>query len=196
MQDIDDLLRVVDRECRLGDICKTRRVAWRKRAGLIRRFNQLHRAVRKLSHRANDFRVSRVTDQNDFQPLVVMPFRFHMHLGDERAGGIKVEHSARARILRNRFGYTVGREHDRSIRIRNFIQFLDKYGPLGAQRIDNEAVVDDFVPDIYRSAILFQRQFNDLYGAVNAGAEAAGRGQQNRQRRTRGNLCHGSVFIE
>ena len=51
---------------------------------------------------------------------------------------------------------------------------LHEDGALGAQALDDEAVVDDFVADVDRCAELGQGAFDDLDGAFDAGAETAG----------------------
>ncbi len=54
---------------------------------------------------------------------------------------------------------------------------LTKTAPQGFQAIDDVAVMDDLVADIDGGAVAFQRLFDDLDGAVDAGAEAARRGE-------------------
>jgi hypothetical protein len=58
------------------------------------------------------------------------------------------------------------------------VEFLDEDGALGLEAIDHVAVVHHFVPHVDRRAELFQRAFDDGDGALDAGAEAAGVGEQ------------------
>jgi hypothetical protein len=53
-------------------------------------------------------------------------------------------------------------------------ELFDEDGALGAQAIDDEAVVHDLVADVDRGAEEGDRPFDDLDGPFDAGAEAAG----------------------
>ena len=57
-------------------------------------------------------------------------------------------------------------------------QLVDEHGSLGAQLIDDEFVVDDFVTNIDRCAELLERTLDDGDGAVDPGAEATRIGKQ------------------
>src|SRR3546814_6463737 len=59
------------------------------------------------------------------------------------------------------------------------VEFVDEYGALGGQAVDDEAIMDDLVPHIDRRAVLRQRPFDDLDGTIDAGTEAA-RGSQHK----------------
>ena len=61
---------------------------------------------------------------------------------------------------------------------RHFGQFLDEHRPLGAQVVTDELVVHDFVPHVDRRAEFFQGALDDGDGALDAGAEAAGVGEE------------------
>ncbi|GEO01591.1 hypothetical protein NSE01_34230 [Novosphingobium sediminis] len=56
-------------------------------------------------------------------------------------------------------------------------QFVDKDRPLGAQLIDDETIVDDFVTHIDGSAEAIDGTFNNIDGARDPGAKAAGIGK-------------------
>ena len=60
---------------------------------------------------------------------------------------------------------------------------VDEDGALGAQLFDDVAVVDDLVADVDGRAVALEREIHDLDGAVHAGAEAAGIGEQHAHRR-------------
>src|SRR3546814_18013355 len=59
------------------------------------------------------------------------------------------------------------------------VEFVDEYGALGGQAVDDEAIMDDLVPHIDRRAVLRQRPFDDLDGTIDAGTEAE-RGSQHK----------------
>lgn len=73
--------------------------------------------------------------------------------------------------------HAVGGKHDLAIG-GDFIKFLDKDRALRFQRLDNGAVMDDFVPDIDRRAITADCFFHHTDGAIDTGAEPARASQQ------------------
>ncbi len=95
-----------------------------------------------------------------------------MHLGDERAGGVKHEHPPIAGRLRHGFRHPMGGKHDRRVGLRDFVQFLDEDSPLGLEGFDHIAVMHDGVADIDGRAIFFERELDDLDRAVDARAES------------------------
>ena len=64
----------------------------------------------------------------------------------------------------------MGREDHGAI-IGAFVQFFDKDGAFVAQAVNDEFVVHDLVADIDGRAPFFDRQFDDLDGAVHACAK-------------------------
>ena len=58
------------------------------------------------------------------------------------------------------------------------MELFHKNGTFFPQSIYDVAVVDDFVPDVDGCAVFAQGQFDDLNGAIDAGAEAAGCGEK------------------
>jgi hypothetical protein len=70
----------------------------------------------------------------------------------------------------------MGTEDDRAAG-RHFVKFLDEHRPLGAQVVADELVVHDFVAHVDRRAEFFQGTLDDGDGAFDAGAEAAGVGE-------------------
>ena len=111
-----------------------------------------------------------------------MTFRLAMNLGDQRAGRVDIDHLPAFRLCRDGFGDAVGGEDDRTV-VRRFVKFVDEDRALGFQRFDDELVVDDFMPDIDRGAVPFQRLLDNQDGPVDAGAESARSGEQNRKLR-------------
>src|SRR3546814_20086665 len=61
---------------------------------------------------------------------------------------------------------------------------VDEHGALGLQRLHDVAVVHDLMADIDRGAIGLDRLRDDLDGPVDAGAEAARRGEQKGDRKS------------
>ena len=77
----------------------------------------------------------------------------------------------------------MGREDDRRLGVRDFVQFLDEDGALGLQRFHHVAVVDDLMAYIDGRAVFGERKLDDLDGAIDAGAEAARRRDIDGQRK-------------
>ena len=57
----------------------------------------------------------------------------------------------------------------------HFIELFNEHCALGAQCINDEFVVNNFVPDIDGRAVFFDGEFDDVDRAVYAGAKAARR---------------------
>ena len=60
---------------------------------------------------------------------------------------------------------------------RDLVQLVDEHRAARAQILDHVAVVHDFVTDIDRRAVFLQRPLDDLDRPLDAGAKAAGLGQ-------------------
>src|SRR4030095_10007851 len=80
-----------------------------------------------------------------------------------------------------RLGDAVRREHDGPSR-GNFVELVDEYRTLRSQVVDDELVVDDFVANIDRRTELRERLFDDCDRTIDAGAKAAGVGEQHLHR--------------
>src|ERR1700730_16716434 len=59
----------------------------------------------------------------------------------------------------------------------DFVELVDEMRALGAQPLDHMAIVDDLVAHIDGRAVFLERLFDDLDGALDAGAEPSGLGQ-------------------
>ena len=116
-------------------------------------------------------------DKQNVATVVDQPLRLAVHLGDERAGGVDIVEPARFGDRRHDLRHAMGGEHHGPA-VGHFVQFLDEDRAQPTQPVYDEAVVDDFVPDIDRRPEPLDRQFDDLDGAVDAGAESARRGDQ------------------
>ena len=172
----DHLGGVVDRQRRLGDVGEPGGVARGDRRHVGRRLDQDHGARRQLAHGADHLRVAGMADHHHLQAGLVMALGLAMNLGDQRAGGVDVEHPPRLGLGGHRLRHAVRREHHRPVG-RALVELLDEDRALGAQPVDDEAVVHDLVADIDRRAPLLERHLDDLDRPVDAGAEAARRGE-------------------
>ena len=139
-------------------------------------FDEIH-AFRTLPHRALDLRVPLVADHDDFALLTAHLADFDMHLGHQRAGGVEDLEAALLGFGAYCLGNTVGAEDDRAAG-RRVGQIIDEYRPLGAQVVADELVVHDFVAHVDRRAEFLQGALDDGDGALDAGAEAAGVGEE------------------
>ena len=108
----------------------------------------------------------------------MMALRLAVDLGDQRAGGIEIEHVAR---LAPRPAPTLARRGRRRPPAGpvsgHLVELLDEDRALALQAVDHVAVVDDLVADIDRRAPFLQRHLDDLDRPVDTGAKAARRAQ-------------------
>ena len=111
----------------------------------------------------------------------VWGLRLAVHFADQRAGCIDIVEPARLRGSRNDLGHAMRAEYHGAT-VRHLVQFLDEDRTHAAQPVDDIAVMDDFVTDVDRRPEALDRQFDDLDGAVDTGAEAARRGDQDVER--------------
>ena len=85
-----------------------------------------------------------------------------------RVGGVGVDGGRHA----------VGGEHgDRALGDR-VVELLDEHGAAGAQLLDHVLVVDDLLAHVDGRAVQLERALDGLHGAVDAGAVAARRGEE------------------
>ncbi len=89
----------------------------------------------------------------------------------------------RAGFLGHGLRHAVGGEDHRPVAIRHLVEFLDEHRALLAQRFDHVFVVNDFVADIDRRAVFFERALDRVDRPHHARAKAARRAQQDAQRR-------------
>ena len=124
-------------------------------------------------------------DEEDVAAQFHLPFGLAMHLADQGACGVEIGQAALLRLGRDRLGHAMGGKDDRHA-IGHLVQFLDKDRALRLQAVHHIFVVDDFMADIDRRAIGFDRLFHDDDGAVDPGAKAARGGDQQGHRRAGG----------
>ena len=150
--------------CKLGDVLD----------GL----DQRDRAFGDLAERADHFGMAGMADEQDVAAVVDQPLGLAVDLRHQRAG--RIDDSRGPRSLGrggHRLGHAMGREHDRPV-VRNLVELVDEDRAQIAQPVDDEAVVDDLMPDIDGRAEALERQLDDLDRAVDAGAETARGGNQ------------------
>ena len=136
----------------------------------------MHGAV-DLAHRALDFRVPGVADQNDVTPGGHVILALQVHLGHERAGGIEHSQAARLCFLFNDARHAMGTENSDRTR-GGFGQLVDEARALGLERIDHMLVVDDLMAHVDRGAVFFQGAFHDLDGTYDTRTKTAGLGKE------------------
>jgi hypothetical protein len=97
--------------------------------------------------------------------------RLEMHLSDQRAS--RVDHFQRAvlRFLAHRGRHAVGAEHQHRA-VRHVLDGLHKNRPAAAQLLHHVGVMHDFVMDVDRGAVRFQRQLHDIHRSHHSRAEA------------------------
>ena len=134
-------------------------------------------AAVQLAHGAFHFGVAFVANHDELIALFVQLGHFHVHLGHQRAGGVKHVKAACLRLVLNGFAHAVGRKNQRGVRW-HVTQIFNKNGALGLEVVDHKGVVHDFVAHINGRAKLVERALDDLDGAVHAGTKAARLGQQ------------------
>ena len=120
--------------------------------------------------------MARVADHHDLAPGVVHLGDLDVHLGHQRAGRVEHPEAAPRRLRLHGPRHAVGAEHHRRAG-RHLVELVDEDRALGAQVVDDELVVDDLVPHVDRRAELREGLLDDGDRAVDAGAEAAGIGQ-------------------
>jgi hypothetical protein len=154
-------------------------------------FDQQHLARRQLAHRALRLGVAGVADHHQLQAVLVVALGLHVHLGHQRAGGIHRQHAAPRRLGRHRLRHAVGREDHRPV-VGAVGEVFDEHRPAGAQALDDIAVVHDLVAHVDGRAPALQRHLDDLDRPVHPGAEAARRGEIQRQRGASARRGHSS----
>ena len=179
---LEHVRRVVDRERRLRHDADARRVPHLELLDVRDVLDQHDAAAARLvelAHRALDLGVALVADQDDVEPFARVARNLHVHLGDERTG--RVEHAQAAAPCLGLHGLrNAVRAEDHGRAVRDLVEFLDEHGAEPAQPVDHEPVVHDLVAHVDRRAEQLERPLDDVDRAVDAGAEAAGIGEQNR----------------
>lgn len=129
-------------------------------------------------HRADDFVVSFMSDEDDAVTFACVPDGFDMDFGDEGAGGIDRAQSSGAREFANFGRDSVGAvEENRPFR--DVAQVIDERDSLGRELIDHMLVVNDFMIDVDVGAEATNDFVEGLDRHIDPGAETTGVGQKN-----------------
>jgi hypothetical protein len=183
----DDVGGVVDRQRGLRDEGELVGVAHLERRDVLDGFDQQHLALGQLAHGADGLGVAGMADHDHLQAVLVVPLGLDMDLADQRAGGVDKSISRRAASAGTALGTPwaekiTGRSSGHSS------SSSTKTAPLARRSVDHEAVVHDLVAHIDGRAPFLERHLDDLDRAVDAGAEAARRGEVEGQGRFGSNL--------
>ena len=195
-QHLDDLRRVIDGQCGLGDEGEHGGVGGLDGLRVGDALHQRHAAGRELAHGADDFRVAGVADHQDVALLGAaageVPLGLAVHLADQGAGRVEIHEVAAFSLGRDGFRDAMGGKHDGGVG-GNFIQLFDEHGALGFQAFDDGTVVDDFMTYVDGLAVAAKGFLHNADGAVDPGAEAAGAGEHDAEFRPplEGGLVHG-----
>ncbi len=175
MQRGDDAAGIVDGQRGLRDIGDRRIRRNIERGDVVLGLHQRHR-LGDLAHRAFDFRMAGMADEDEPAALADIALALVVHLGDQRAGCVQDRQLARCGFLFDALGDAVGAENGDRIG-RHFGEVLDKARALGLQALHHVLVVHDLVAHIDRRPEFLQRPFDDLDGAHDAGAETTRLGE-------------------
>ena len=145
--------------------------------GVGRGLDQRHPPFGHLAERADHLGMAGMADEQDMAAALDQPLGLAVDLGDERAGRVEIVEAALLRHCRDRLGDAVRGEDDGDA-VRDMVELGDEHRPLGLEAVDDELVVDDLVADIDRRAVALERELDDPDRAVDAGAEAARRRDQ------------------
>ena len=118
-----------------------------------------------------------MADHHDLAPRLAHLRHLDVHLGDQRTGRVEHLEPARLGVGAHRLRHAVRGEDDGASR-RDLVELLDEHRALLAQVVDDELVVHDLVAHVDRRAVALERLLDDGDRAIDAGAEAAGIGEQ------------------
>ena len=135
-----------------------------------------------------------MADEQDVAALLDQALGLAMNLGNQRAGRVDIGEAAILRRGRDRFGHAMSGKHDRPV-VRHLVELVDEHRAEVSQAVDDEAVVDDFVPHIDRRAEALERELDDLDRPVDAGAEAARRRDQDSKGGSELRFRHGAGHV-
>ncbi len=133
-------------------------------------------AVVELAHGALHLGVALVADHDEFVALFGELGHLDVHLGHQRAGGVKHMKAALRGLLLHRLAHAVRAEHQRGAG-RHVGQVFDEDRALGLEVVDDIGVVHDLVAHVDRAPEFLQCAFDDLDGAIDPRAKAPRLGQ-------------------
>ena len=153
-------------------------------------------ALRRLAGRPFDLLVALVADHHDRVAVGGEAPRRDVDLGHQRAGGVDRPQAAGGGVLVDGRGDAVGGEDDH-LALRHLGLLLDEDRAALGELLDHVLVVDDLLADVDGRPVEVEGALDGLHGAVDAGAVAARRGEQDplRARRSRLDAMHSRVAM-
>ena len=131
-----------------------------------------------LAKRALDLLVALMAHQDDVVVFLREAHGLAVHLGHERAGRVDRGEVAGGGSLVDGRGDAVRGKDDAST-LGHLVGLLDEDRAALGQRLDDELVVDDLLAHVHGRAVELEGLFDDVDGAVHAGAVSAGSRQEN-----------------
>ena len=152
-------LRVVERQGRLRQECEAIRVLHFESVHFL---DAAHNQglLRGFSRRSDDFLMIAMADQNQRAPFARKFKSFQVHLRHQRASGINDAQLPLLRFRAHPRWHPVSAENKHSAD-RNFINGFHEDCAAAPQLIHHIAVMNDFVMDVNRAAVSFEREFYD-----------------------------------
>ena len=132
----------------------------------------------RLAHRALDLLVAGVADEDDRVALGGELDRLAVDLGHERAGRVDRLQAAALGVGVDGRRHAVGGEDGHRALGDRVVELVDEDRAALAQLLDDVLVVDDLLAHVDGRAVELERALDGLHGAVDAGAVAARRGEQ------------------
>ncbi len=173
----DDRGRLVDRQRRLREVGDPLRVLDLERVDVVLGLDQHDRAG-DLAHRPLDLLVAGMADEHDRVAVGRELDGLAVDLGDERARRVDRAQPARPGLGMDRRRHAVGGE-DRDRALGDLVaELVDEDRPALGQLLDHVLVVDDLLAHVDGRAVELERALDGLDGAIDAGAVAARRGEQ------------------
>ena len=172
----DDLAGLVDRQRRLRHVREPSRRAELEPLDVGDRLDEDDR-VGRLAHRPDDLLVAGVADQHDRVALGGVAPRLHVHLRHERARRVDRLQPARRGVRVHRRRDAVRGEDDGRA-LRHLGLLVDEHRAARLEVADDVEVVDDLLADVDGRPVEVERLLDRLDRALDAGAVAAGRREE------------------
>ena len=176
LERVDDRAGLVDRKGRLGDVGDPVRVIDLEGLDVGLGLDE-HDVVGRLAGGSLDLLVAVVADEDDRVAVSGELARLDVDLGDEGAGRVDRPELARLGVLVHRGRDPVRGEDDHRA-LGDLGLLVDEDRSALGQLLDHVLVVDDLLADVDRRTVDLERMLDGLDGAVDAGAVAARRCQQ------------------
>ena len=153
-------------------------VGGRDAFGVGRGLDQGHPPLGHLAERADHLGMAGMADEQYVAAALDQPLGLAVDLGDERAGRVEIVEAALLPPWPGPPWARRARRRPPARRPGTSSSSGDEHRALGLEAVDDELVVDDLVADIDRRAVALERELDDPDRAVDAGAEAARRRDQ------------------